>query len=719
MLQVVVISGAIILAVVVAMMLSVINTATQDSITATEHRRDIESLMIESKEFVKVVQELILEPSSDNIRVAHRSVDRWFMKLVALQNEPNFIGRHVLEQSLGPLARIMKMTRSVKGMGGSDNIDRYKFVELGNDAVAFSSGVAQLNRIVRHMDQEKAEVLFQRRRLAMSVIGVLFVLYLAAVEYTRHWTTRRLVKPVERLADAAIKAMAGQDPFLRPDHCSADELNALSPMLSSFIKTVKAMVDHRTAELQRQKDNLEHEVTVRRQSEEQLRHGILHDRLTGLCNRELLVDRLDRCLVHTRRHDDYKFGVLFLDIDRFKEINDSLGHAIGDKLLIAVADRLETCVRKSDTVARAASNTVARIGGDEFVILLDGLKQWSDAAIVAQRIQEEISQPFKFPGHEVFTTASIGISTSELAYELPDDLLRDADAAMYHAKASGKARHEVFNHRMHAEAMARIELGNDLRRAVENDEFLTYYQPIVALDTGRISGFEVLVRWEHPTRGLVSPLEFISRAEETGLIVTLGHRVLNRACRQLRQWRDDLDIDPLLSVSVNVSKRQAADPSLVQEVEKVLDSTGIPGSCLKLEITESVIMSNPDSIAKLLGQIKKLGVQIHMDDFGTGYSSLSCLHRFPIDLLKIDREFMGLMDGNREYTGVVHTLVVLAHNLNMEVTVEGVENQEQLSQLLALDSDYAQGFYFSKPVSAEQAQQLLLDPPIWHHSSAA
>jgi EAL domain-containing protein (putative c-di-GMP-specific phosphodiesterase class I) len=289
---------------------------------------------------------------------------------------------------------------------------------------------------------------------------------------------------------------------------------------------------------------------------------------------------------------------------------------------------------------------------------------------------------------------------------------------MYHAKAGGKARHEVFNQHMHDEAVARLQLGNDLRRALEHDEFCVFYQPIVELRTGRVHGFEALVRWDHPDRGLLSPLHFIEHTEETGMIVALGRSILRKACEQLSAWNARFP-DRRLTMSVNVSRRQIVDPAIVDDVRTTLESTGVEPASLKLEITESVIMADPDATARVLGELKNLGVQIHMDDFGTGYSSLSCLHRFPIDVVKIDREFMTTMDGNHGYAGVVHTVVVLAHKLNMRVTVEGVETEGQLSQLRALEADYAQGFHIARPLPPERAEHLIAADRRWLYESVA
>jgi diguanylate cyclase (GGDEF)-like protein len=414
-----------------------------------------------------------------------------------------------------------------------------------------------------------------------------------------------------------------------------------------------------------------------------------------------------------RRNDAYHFAVLFLDIDRFKEVNDSLGHFMGDQLLVAIAERLQQCLRGTDSLTRVESNTVARIGGDEFVVLLDGIRDRGDASVVAERVQDILSEPFRLQGHEVFTTASIGIAFNELECEKADHLLRDADTAMYYAKAAGKARHEVFNKKMHDEAMSRLQLHTDLKRAVENNEFHVFYQPIISLRTGGLAGFEVLARWDHPDHGAVDPVDFISHAEDTGLIVELGRWVLDQACWQLRAWKDVGLADDCLTMSVNVSKRQVAQPGFVEDVQQILRDRGVDGSRLALEITESVIMENPDSIAEVLGQLKALKVEIHMDDFGTGYSSLSYLHRFPLDVLKIDRAFVSTMSDDTDYADIIHTVVALAHTLNMQVIVEGVESEEQLARLMSLNCDYAQGYYFSEPRGAMGVAEILEAQPVW------
>jgi diguanylate cyclase (GGDEF)-like protein len=551
----------------------------------------------------------------------------------------------------------------------------------------------ELNSAATTGDFDRA--LSARRKLIMVVIGAVCILYLAVIERVRHWTTRRLIHPVQMLANAAMQAMESEKTFRGLDQGSTEELNTLARVLANFVNTLKARVRDRTAEVERQKEHLEREVAVRRRAEDQLRHAAFHDKLTGLCNRDLLLDRLERCMERARRNEGYHFAVLFLDIDRFKEVNDSLGHFVGDQLLVAIADRLQQCLRGTDSLTRVESNTVARIGGDEFVVLLDGIRDRADASSVAERVQEVLSAPFRLHGHEVFTTASIGIAFNELECEKADHLLRDADTAMYYAKAAGKARHEVFNKKMHDEAMSRLKLRS-----------------------GRLAGFEVLARWNHPEHGAVDPVDFISHAEDTGLIVKLGRWVLDQACRQLRTWRDLGLADEAMTMSVNVSKRQVAHPGFVSEVQHILREHGVKGARLALEITESVIMENPDSIAEILGQLKDLEIEIHMDDFGTGYSSLSYLHRFPLDMLKIDRAFVSTMSDHNDYADIIHTVVALAHTLNMQVIVEGVETEEQLARIMGLDGDYAQGFYFAMPLSPTEAGRILQSEPQWLKSAA-
>jgi len=441
------------------------------------------------------------------------------------------------------------------------------------------------------------------------------------------------------------------------------------------------------------------DITDRKQAEQQLLHDAFHDILTGLPNRALFVDRLRQALGRSKRLGAHKFAVLFLDLDRFKLINDSLGHMVGDQLLIGIARRLETCLRPGDTVAR--------LGGDEFTILLEEIDDTNEAIRVAKRVEKELSVPFNLGGHEVFTSVSIGIAPSETGYERPDDILRDADTAMYCAKSLGKARHEVFDRAMHARAMNLLQLETDLRHALKRDEFLLHYQPIVSLETGAIHGFEALIRWQHPKHGFISPAEFIPIAEETGLILQIGQWVLREACRQMREWQEQVPATSSLSISVNLSSRQFTQPDLIERITQVLRETGLSPNSLRLEITETVVMENIETAATMLKQLQALGVELSIDDFGTGYSSLSYLHRFPSSTLKIDRSFIGRMMDQSENVEIVRTIAVLAQNLNMSVVAEGVETQEQVTQLSELGCEYAQGFFFFKPMNASAIAEVL------------
>lgn len=438
------------------------------------------------------------------------------------------------------------------------------------------------------------------------------------------------------------------------------------------------------------------DLTAWKQAEEKLLHDALHDTLTGLPNRVLLMERL-RHAIQLCQHSYSLFAVLFIDLDRFKVINDSLGHMLGDHLLIAIADRLAHCLRPSDTIAR--------LGGDEFVILLEDARDESAVTLVAERIQKELSVPFTLDGYEVFTAASIGIAFGTKNYVRPEDLLRDADTAMYRAKEQGRGRYEIFNPGMHTHAVKLLQIETDLRRALERQELLLHYQPIVSLRTQQIIGFESLLRWQHPKRGMISPTEFIPIAEDTGLIIPIGHWVLQEACKQMQQWRQQFPNHDLM-ITVNLSGKQFT-PHLTEKIKQALIETGLSPRFLKLEITESILMENAELAVTTLSQLQELGIHLAIDDFGTGYSSLSCLHRFPIDTLKIDRSFISKIDSDGEQLAIVRTIITLAWNLGMDVVAEGVETSKHLAQIRALHCDYAQGYFFCKPVGAEAATQLI------------
>jgi diguanylate cyclase (GGDEF)-like protein/PAS domain S-box-containing protein len=449
-------------------------------------------------------------------------------------------------------------------------------------------------------------------------------------------------------------------------------------------------------------------------SQTDITEGKVSDPLTGLPNRLLFIDRVGRLVKHSKRRKDHLFAVLFLDLDGFKMINDSMGHLIGDQLLLGVAHRLEKCLRATDTIARIGETfTVARLGGDEFTVLLDRIKDPSDAKRAAERMMKALAPPFILAGKEVFTSVSIGIALSNPAYEQPEDILRDADTAMYRAKSLGKARYEVFDADMRASVMARLQLETDLRHALERGEFRNFYQPIVALVSGEIAGFEALLRWQHPTRGLLGPSEFIPVAEETGLIRELGWWNLREACRQISEWRAGLIAHSDLTISVNLSAKQFLQPNLVEDIRKLLVELALPPAALKLEITESTVMADPLAAVEMLQQIKSLGIRLAIDDFGTGYSSLSYLHRFPLDTLKIDRSFISVMEEDGEGMEIARSIVPMANNLRLDVVAEGVETIQQVALLKKLECKYGQGYYFSRPLSAEGIAALLAGDLTW------
>jgi PAS domain S-box-containing protein len=457
-------------------------------------------------------------------------------------------------------------------------------------------------------------------------------------------------------------------------------------------------------------------VVERVRASEILLHDAFHDPLTALPNRALFLDRLARAIVRAERHRDYKFAVLFIDIDRFKIVNDSLGHPAGDDLLMQFSQRILRSLRLEDLVSRPATipssqwkakdDTLARLGGDEFTVLLDDIRDPSDGVRVAERIQSSFAEPFVICGQDVFATASIGI-TANSAHATAVDVMRDADTAMYRAKLHGGAQCEVFDQAMHERSVNRLNLETDLRRALERKEFRVYYQPIIALRTGNISGFEALVRWQRSDNALVSPAEFIGVAEETGLIVSIGKWVLRTACEQARQWHLASPREVPLTMSVNISARQFLQDDLVAQVEKILREIQVEPTAIKLEITESVTMGDAERTIRVVNELKKLGLRFSIDDFGTGYSSLSYLRRFPMDTLKIDRSFVSNLKNNPENREIIRTIIGLARNLGMDVVAEGTETLEEISYLKTLDCDFAQGYFFSKPVDSMAAQALL------------
>jgi diguanylate cyclase (GGDEF)-like protein len=417
-----------------------------------------------------------------------------------------------------------------------------------------------------------------------------------------------------------------------------------------------------------------------------------------LPNRALFTDRVTQAISRTMRNSDFLFAVMFLDFDRFKMVNDSLGHSYGDQMLIEISYRLRDCVREIDTVAR--------LGGDEFAVLLEDIDAEDEAEDVARRINKLLGGPFRLADKDIVSNASIGIAFSSLGYSHPEEMIRDADIAMYQAKSQGRARHIVFDKGMHVLAVTQLEIETDLRRAIEEDEFLLYYQPVMNAESEKLSGFEALIRWQHPRRGIVPPGDFIAIAEETRLIIPIGRWVIREACKQARIWQRAFP-KLELNISVNIAPQQFTDPNLIDDIRDVLEKTKLPGQRLKVEITESAIMENPHEVAQRLNQIREMGVQLHVDDFGTGYSSLSHLHRFPIDALKVDRSFVISMGESDENMEIVRTIIALAHNLKLKTVAEGVETRGALEQLKKLGCDFAQGYFFSRPMEVSEATKFI------------
>jgi diguanylate cyclase (GGDEF)-like protein len=473
--------------------------------------------------------------------------------------------------------------------------------------------------------------------------------------------------------------------------------------LRSYDQTKQLAEQNR--QLQQMNQELRQEIMERSRIEAQLAHDALHDTLTGLANRALLMQRIDYALQIIQQNPTYQFAVLFIDLDRFKLVNDSLGHMVGDQLLIAITHRLQHCLRNSDLIAR--------LGGDEFTVLLTNIQHVSDATQVAERILESLNLPFILQEHTLFASASIGIVLGSTSYPSATDLLRDADLAMYQAKGQGKACYALFNPDSHTQICKLLQIESDLREAMARQEFVLHYQPIVTLTTGQLAGFEALIRWQHPRQGFISPADFIPIAEETGFIIPLGEWVIQQSCRQLHLWQQEFPAYAELTMSVNLAGKQLRASNFIERIDQILAETQLDGRYLRLELTESMLVDDAEGMIQTLTSIRARNIQLSIDDFGTGYSSLSYLPRFPLDRLKIDRTFVERMTTDRENLEIVRAIITLAHGIGIEVVAEGIETSQQVERLTLLGCEFGQGYLFSRPLDDFGIAQMLANVPNW------
>jgi diguanylate cyclase (GGDEF)-like protein/PAS domain S-box-containing protein len=508
----------------------------------------------------------------------------------------------------------------------------------------------------------------------------------------QHWTTIVPNGYVEKVRSETVKRVDGIESqykthLMHKDGTEIPVITSACPLFDQdrFVGVLSAFTD----------------ITEQRRVEEQLLHDAFHDELTGLPNRVLFFDRLGHTIARAKRHRDYHYGVLFLDLDRFKLVNDSLGHSMGDQMLILVAERLSGLLRNIDTIAR--------LGGDEFVILLDDINTVEDAISIANRIQEALKRPFDLKGHEVYTTTSIGIVYNSTTYESSENVLRDADTAMYRAKRMGKDRFELFDPEMRRDVIGRMRVETELRKALEREEFRVFYQPLLSIRTDQVIGVEALVRWQHPVRGLLLPKDFLSIAEETGMIIDLGQWIFKEAARMIRRLNDQFPQEPPLFVSVNLSRRQFSYPGLIYDIKAVLDSESLDPRSFVLEIKEDVILDDTVLASEKIRQIQELGVNLQMDDFGTGYSSLARLNHLPIGALKIAREFILQIESGDDRSEIIRTIISLARILNINVIAEGVENSHQLDYLKKEECDIWQGYFCSKAINSEDLIHFMVD----------
>lgn len=625
----------------------------------------------------------------------------------------------------GPIDKLVKATRAIAGgeLGHTiDNADKTEFGELASHfntmSVALKENYEELVREITERRQTEEALRESEERYALAARGANDGLWDWNIRNNRvyysfrwksmlgfddaeigntleEWLSR--VHPDDReQVEAKLSAhINSQSPQFECEHRIKHKDGAYRWMLNRGLAVRDAHGKaYRMAGSQT-------DITGRKNAEAQLLYDAFHDALTGLPNRALFMDRLEHVIASAKRHPAYLYGVLFLDLDRFKVINDSMGHGVGDKLLIEVGQRLKSCLRPGDTVAR--------LGGDEFAILLEDITDAADAEEITQRIEQVLSPHYAIQGNEIFTTQSIGLALRSDRYEWPEQILRDADIAMYEAKSKGRSRHEFFDTKMHASIIDRLQLESDLRIAVEHQSgFILHYQPIMDLKEHRLIGFEALVRWMHATRGMIYPLDFISLAEETGLIFQLSNWIIRESCSQIGAWQKKYPGHPELRMSVNISSKLLLQPGFAESIQMNLLEQGLEPGSLAIEITESVIMEHPDRAVETMTKLQNMGVHIHIDDFGTGYSSLSYLHSFPVNALKIDRSFIAKMTANCDNQEIIKTIIALAQNLKLEVIAEGLEQNHQLSTIKSLECGFGQGFLFSKPLPPDAIENWIL-----------
>jgi diguanylate cyclase (GGDEF)-like protein len=584
--------------------------------------------------------------------------------------------------ALGSAAVTLYITSATKGLDSEIRLHQMEGLHASAIGDKVLSSAESMFMQASNKFHSTAQIAEQRIEVAWLILTATVTATLVVSVAMAMNLIKAMVQPIHTLVNATRMITSGNMGYTI-DYQDKTEFGELASHFNAMSISLKDSYAKR-----------EDEIAERKKAEEKLMHDAFHDALTGLPNRALFMDRLQHAITTSqRRAGTPYYAVLFCDIDRFKVINDSLGHPIGDQLLLIVGRKLIDCVRPGDTVAR--------LGGDEFAILLENIGELAHAVDVAERVKRILSTPITVKGNDIFTSLSIGIAMGTERYERPEQALRDADIAMYEAKGRGNASYEVFDTKMHANILDRMQLETDLRGAVDRKEFILYYQPIIDLKTQRVTGFEALVRWNHPKRGLIYPLEFIPLAEETGLINHIGDWILHEACRELKRLQIRNPMQPPLTMSINISIKQFAQQDLVSKLSEFLAETEVDPRTLALEITESMIMANIDAAAETMNRLREMGMQLHIDDFGTGHSSLSYLHRFPVNALKIDRSFISKLTTDGANKEIITSIISLAKNLHVDVIAEGVEMDHQLSNIKELNCGYCQGFLIARPMAED------------------